>query len=90
MITEEELKQALNVEHYGTSHDGGTKTFKIIGENIGIKLYSTNSASWITEEMMRDVNIFIVDSDLTRWEYKGKLDSTEELLVIINKLKSLL
>lgn len=97
MITEEQLKQTLNVEHFATASDGGTKTFKLVGEDIGIVLYSTNPAKWLTDSDRKQVEVSFIKGEridkhikLISWEYKGEMDNIEELLEIIKIGKSVM
>lgn len=97
MITEEQIQQVLNVEHFATASDGGTKTFKLVGEDIGIVLYSTNTAKWITDDYRRLVEVTFVKGqkidgiiEAKQWRYSAKMNNIEELLEIIKIGKSLI
>lgn len=97
MITAEQIQQVLNAEHFATASDGGTKTFKLVGEDIGIVLYSTNPAKWLTDRDKKQVEVnFVTGSKIdntikiSSWRYSGEMDNIEELLEIIKIGKSLI
>jgi hypothetical protein len=90
MITEDQLKEAFNVTHIGTCKDGGTKTFRVSNTNIGIRLYSTNKSSLISDNKRKEIDIFITRKNLKRVEHNGVIKNVKQLLIEIDKLKSLL